>query len=60
MTRSNPDRLRELFHRLVREADLPPIRLHDLPHGAASLSLAVGNDLKTVLALTAKPPVIVI
>lgn len=33
-----PDRLGELFHRLVREADLPPIRLHDLRHGAASLS----------------------
>ncbi|MGH3843265.1 MAG: site-specific integrase [Pseudonocardiaceae bacterium] len=43
-----PDRLGELFHRLVREADLPPIRLHDLRHGAASLSLAAGNDLKTV------------
>jgi hypothetical protein len=27
---------------------LPPIRLHDLRHGAASLSLAAGNDLKTV------------
>ena len=43
-----PDRLGELFHRLVRDADLPPIRLHDLRHGAASLSLAAGNDLKTV------------
>jgi site-specific recombinase XerC len=42
-----PDRLGELFHRLVRDADLPPIRLHDLRHGAASLSLAAGNDLKT-------------
>jgi integrase len=43
-----PDRLGELFHRLVRDADLPPIRLHDLRHGAASLSLAAGNDLKIV------------
>lgn len=43
-----PDRLGELFRRLVRDADLPPIRLHDLRHGAASLSLAAGNDLKTV------------
>ena len=43
-----PDRLGELFQRLVRAADLPPIRLHDLRHGAASLSLAAGNDLKTV------------
>lgn len=43
-----PDRLGELLHRLVRDADLPLIRLHDLRHGAASLSLAAGNDLKTV------------
>ena len=43
-----PDRLGELFQRLVRDANLPPIRLHDLRHGAASLSLAAGNDLKTV------------
>jgi integrase len=43
-----PDRLGELFHRLVRDAGLPPIRLHDLRHGAASLSLAAGNDLKIV------------
>ncbi|RJQ81676.1 site-specific integrase [Amycolatopsis panacis] len=27
---------------------LPPIRLHDLRHGAASLSLAAGNDLKDI------------
>jgi integrase len=46
-----PDRLGELFHRLVREADLPPIRLHDLRHGAASMSLAAGNDLKTVQSM---------
>ena len=51
-----PDRLGELFHRLVREADLPPIRLHDLRHGAASLSLAAGNDLKTVPPTTDDSP----
>jgi integrase len=43
-----PDRLGELFHRLVQDADLPAIRLHDLRDGAASLSLAAGNDLKIV------------
>jgi integrase len=46
-----PDRLGELFHRLLRDTDLPPIRLHDLRHGAASLSLAAGNDLKTVQSM---------
>jgi hypothetical protein len=33
---------------LVERTNLPPIRLHDLRHGAASLSLAAGNDLKSV------------
>jgi site-specific recombinase XerD len=33
---------------LTIEAGLPPIRLHDLRHGAASLMLAAGVDLKVV------------
>jgi integrase len=49
------------FERLILEADLPPIHLHDLRHGAASLMLAAGVDMKVVqetlghssLALTA-------
>ncbi|MEY9860048.1 integrase [Catenulispora sp. GAS73] len=36
------------FKLLVKEADLPPIRLHDLRHGAASLALAGGVDVKVV------------
>ncbi|GAA2702864.1 tyrosine-type recombinase/integrase [Micromonospora olivasterospora] len=36
------------FARLVKRADLPPIRLHDLRHGAASLAHEAGADLKTV------------
>lgn len=32
----------ELFARLVFEAGLPPIRLHDLRPGAATLALAAG------------------
>jgi integrase len=39
------------FRRLIHEADLPPVRFHDLRHGAASLSLAAGHDLKIVQAL---------
>jgi integrase len=30
------------------EAGLPPIRLHDLRHGAATLLLAAGHDMKMV------------
>jgi integrase len=36
------------FGRLIKAADLPPIRLHDLRHGAATLALASGADLKVV------------
>jgi hypothetical protein len=46
-----PDSVTHLFRQLNEESGLPPIRLHDLRHGAASLSLAAGNDLKTVQAM---------
>jgi integrase len=36
------------FKQLAREAGMPPIRLHDLRHGAASLMLAAGVDIKVV------------
>ena len=36
------------FRLLVREAGLPPVRLHDLRHGAATLALAAGVDIKVV------------
>lgn len=43
------DRFTQEFKELlVERTSLPPIRLHDLRHGAASLSLAAGNDLKSV------------
>jgi integrase len=47
----SPGYVTHTFRRWVAEADLPPIRLHDLRHGAASLSLAAGNDLKAVQAM---------
>ena len=43
-----PDRLSRTFRRLSDEAGLPPVRLHDLRHGAATLALAAGADLKVV------------
>ncbi|GIL28965.1 site-specific integrase [Actinocatenispora comari] len=39
------------FQRLIARAGLPPIRLHDLRHGAATLALAAGVDLKVVQAM---------
>jgi integrase len=43
-----PDRLTRTFTALAAQAALPPVRLHDLRHGAATLALAAGVDLRTV------------
>ncbi len=47
----SPSYVSHAFRALVGEADLPPIRFHDLRHGAATLSLAAGNELRVVQAL---------
>ena len=44
----NPDYLYREFVKATAAADLPPVRLHDLRHGAASLALQAGADLKVV------------
>jgi integrase len=44
----HPGKVSDLFERLVAAADLPPVRLHDLRHGAATLMLAAGVDIKVV------------
>jgi hypothetical protein len=44
----HPDHLTRRFRRLVVDSALPPVRLHDLRHGAASLAHSAGADLKTV------------
>jgi integrase len=44
----HPGKITDLFERLVAEAGLPPIRLHDLRHGAATLMLAANVDIKIV------------
>jgi integrase len=43
-----PDWLTRRFAALVKERGLPPVRLHDLRHGAASLAAAAGVDLKVI------------
>jgi integrase len=47
-TALHPDWLTRRFCRLVKDSQLPPVRLHDLRHGAATLAHAAGADLKTV------------
>ena len=44
----SPDCLTRTFNRLVEESGLPPVRLHDLRHGAATLMLLAGDELKTI------------
>jgi integrase len=39
------------FEKIAFGAGLPPIRLHDLRHGAASLAFASGADMKAVQAM---------
>ncbi|MBE1557703.1 tyrosine-type recombinase/integrase [Nonomuraea africana] len=43
-----PDYLTVRFRKLVKASNLPPIRLHDLRHGTATLALASGSDLRVV------------
>ncbi|WP_370346571.1 site-specific integrase [Catenulispora sp. MAP5-51] len=47
-TALNPADVTGLFDRLVRDAALPPIRLHDLRHGAATHALDAGVPVKVV------------
>lgn len=44
----HPQRVSVLFRNIVREAELPPIRLHDLRHTAATLALTAGIHPKVV------------
>ena len=47
----HPAKLTDAFHTIAEAAGLPPVRLHDLRHGAATLMLAAGADLKLVQEL---------
>ncbi|MFV2179925.1 tyrosine-type recombinase/integrase [Actinomadura sp. LOL_016] len=44
----DPAFVSEQFLLLAMEAGLPPVRLHDLRHGAATILLRAGHDLKVV------------
>ena len=47
------------FRKLVQRAGLPPVRLHDLRHGAASLAHEAGADLKTLQDLLGHSSIVV-
>ncbi|QUQ68247.1 integrase family protein [Kutzneria sp. CA-103260] len=47
----HPAKVTDRFKELVVQAGLPPIRLHDLRHGAATLALAAGVEMKVVQAM---------
>ncbi|MCH0562199.1 tyrosine-type recombinase/integrase [Streptomyces sp. MUM 2J] len=47
----HPEYLSQVFNRLVQKLGLPTIRLHDLRHCAATLSLAAGVHMKTIQVL---------
>ncbi|MEV6986768.1 tyrosine-type recombinase/integrase [Sphaerisporangium sp. NPDC051017] len=44
----HPQHVTDRFYSLCKQAELPPIRLHDLRHGAATAMLAAGVDIKIV------------
>ena len=44
----HPQVVTDEFYRIACRAGLPPVRLHDLRHGAASIMLAAGVELKVV------------
>jgi integrase len=47
----HPDTVTKRFDRLVRDSGLPPIRLHDLRHCAATYLKAAGADIKDIQEL---------
>ena len=44
----HPCHVTDTLHALAHHAGLPPIRLHDLRHGAATHALSAGVDMKTI------------
>ncbi|WP_431728472.1 tyrosine-type recombinase/integrase [Verrucosispora sp. TAA-831] len=44
----HPNLVTNRFRKLIHRAELPPIRLHDLRHGAATIALDAGIDIKVV------------
>lgn len=55
----NPNYATTRFRKLVHRAGLPPVRLHDLRHGAASLAHQASADLKTLQDLLGHSSIVI-
>jgi integrase len=55
----NPNYATTRFRKLTERAGPPPVRLHDLRHGAASLAHQAGADLKTLQDLLGHSSIVV-
>ncbi|MDI6099224.1 tyrosine-type recombinase/integrase [Actinoplanes sp. NEAU-A12] len=55
----NPNYATTRFRKLADRSGLPPVRLHDLRHGAASLAHEAGADLKTLQDLLGHSSILV-
>ncbi|GAA4973261.1 tyrosine-type recombinase/integrase [Actinoplanes utahensis] len=55
----NPNYATTRFRKLAERAGLPPVQLHDLRHGAASLAHEAGADLKTLQDLLGHSSIVV-
>jgi integrase len=55
----NPNYATTRFRKLVQRSGLPPVRLHDLRHVAASLAHQAGADLKTLQDLLGHSSIVV-
>jgi integrase len=47
-TALHPADVTDHFHHLAQQAGLPPVRLHDLRHGHATMALAAGVQMKVI------------
>jgi integrase len=50
-TALRPGHISEHFAVLIRQVGLPPVRFHDLRHGAATMLIAAGQRVKVVSAI---------
>ena len=48
---THPNHMGDLFRKLLKEAELPPIHFHDLRHSAASILLCMGVNIKVIQEL---------